>query len=313
MSGVTMVNLIHYLFLLCSLVLGAIILYVTYKILKRNKYIRKINFRDNNLLDKIYYKKTFKDRIYKKYYYKANLKKYFKDLNIYVPLHFLLIFDLILSFIVFQLSKTLLIAGIFYILFMISIFIVLEIIISKNELNLSNDILKFISILNRWIHVKEDIVFGFSKAREEQFHYPLDEMIHTFVVQIKSGMMVEDAFNSIIYRVDNQLLKEIFINLRQVNKRRGDLRKLLENYEQEIYKLESEFDKRNQKTLIEKITILGLILSIFIGTILYLNYYTLGQSFYLKTTEGKILLSVYSVVFMVGIALFIYFSKDDFR
>lgn len=180
--------------------------------------------------------------------------------------------------------------------------VILEIIGRINSQKTAQQLAGFITILNRWCSVKEDIFYAFERSIES-LDDPLKTYIAEMVIQIKSGIDPEIALDILQIKVNNEQFTEFIINIKQNIKSRGDTKKLLTNMESQFYKMKNEMDRRKISTLTDRVVIYIIMGLVFVIAAVILRYSPEGREYYLYTEQGKILLAIFSLVYAAGVYL----------
>lgn len=173
-------------------------------------------------------------------------------------------------------------------------------------------LVNFISSIYRWSSIKEDIVFCFEKTMQMGVGKPIDNYIHEFLIQINGGLSTIKALDIFSEKVDNEFFRTFIINIKHSVKCKGDLVKLLGNLEKEAYKIEEEFDRRKISLFKDK-----LVLYFVMFLVIFVFYFQLKTNvrvakFYLSTVVGSILLTIYSILFIIGFVVSIDLNKVEY-
>jgi len=167
---------------------------------------------------------------------------------------------------------------------------------------LSLEVSKFVSLLTRWAVIKEDIYYCFEKSLP-QINNPLQSYISDFMMHVKYSGHIGYAFDIIIDQTYNEMLRNIMINLQQTTYSKGDLKELLERLEEESYQIYGEHERRRSETYFDKLAIYFSMVCVLLMTIFVLLLNEEMRIFYLTTPFGKWLLSLFSVLFFIGVYL----------
>ncbi|MCH4887362.1 hypothetical protein EZV73_07255 [Acidaminobacter sp. JC074] len=167
---------------------------------------------------------------------------------------------------------------------------------------LSLEVTKLISSLTRWAIVKEDVYFCFAKS-VDQVEGPLKLYINDFLMQVKYSGHINFAFDHIINFTQHELLRNLMINLQQTAYCKGDLIGILERLEEESYLIFGEHERRKTDTYFDKLAIYFSIICVLVMTVFILTINVRMRSFYLETSVGNHILSVFSLLFIVGVYL----------
>lgn len=180
---------------------------------------------------------------------------------------------------------------------------VLDLMGKYNSEKIRSKLAEFISILNRWCSVKEDIFFAFEKSVESGVGEPLRTFIRDMVIQVNRGIDPLEALDILQMKVDNAQFKDFIVNIKKNIAHRGDIIKILSNLEEQFYKIEEEYTRRKISTYRDRL----LIYLVMVG-VLFLGYYFLKfnprvELFYLGTLQGKTLLALFSLLYAGGLYL----------
>jgi len=234
---------------------------------------------------------------------KSNIRSYVPFLNFY-SLCFvcLLIFCISFSFVfrvLLFVPSTVVVSFLFSLL---PIFL-LDIMGRRNSENIRRKLAEFISVLNRWCAVKEDIFYAFEKSIDSGIREPLRTFIRDMVIQVNRGIDPMDALDMLQMKVGNPQFKDFIINIKQNIKHRGDIRALLTNLENQFYKIEEEYNRRRISTYRDRVILYIVMFSILIIGYYFLKYNSKVEDFYLNTLQGKGLLTLFCVLYTAGLYL----------
>lgn len=192
-------------------------------------------------------------------------------------------------------------------------YFILDFIARSNSERVRRKMADFISLLNRWIDVKDDIFYAFKKAvgfeigKKNKSSGMMTEPLRTYIwdmlIQIEMGVDPLDALDNLDRKVDNYQFADFIINVKQIIKSRGNIKSLLSNMEDQYFKLEEEYNRRKISTLKDRVVIF---ISMFMtsGVAYYiLKYNARVSQFYLTTVPGQILLFVFSLMFLAGLII----------
>lgn len=162
---------------------------------------------------------------------------------------------------------------------------------------------EFISVLNRWCSVKEDIFYAFEKSIDSGIGEPLKTFIRDMVIQVRRGIEPVDALEMLWLKVDNLQFRDFIINIKQSIKHRGDIVRLLGNLEGQFYKIEEEYNRRRITTYKDRMLVYFVMFAV-----LFIAYYFIKSNpqieyFYLFSVQGKALLTLFSILYAVGFYL----------
>ena len=234
---------------------------------------------------------------------KSNIKRYIPFANFY-----LLIMICILIFaIAFKLTFNVLLfvpsAVVVSLLFSLIPLFVLDIMGKYNSEIIRKRLAEFISVLNRWCAVKEDIFYAFEKSLESGIGEPLNTFIRDMVIQVNRGIDPLDALNMLQMKVDNPQFKDFIINIKQNIKHRGNIRVLLTNLENQFYKIEEEYNRRRISTYRDRLLLYFVMFAVLLAGYYFLKLNDRVEKFYLGTVQGKSLLTLFSLLYAGGFYL----------
>ncbi len=243
---------------------------------------------------------TFIEKLSLKYIERSNIKEFIPFFKLeYLIVVSVIIFGISFSFIyrvLYFVPSAILIAS----LFSFSPFLILDILGRYNSARIRRELASFISILNRWCAVKEDLFYAFEKSVDSGIDEPLKMFITDMVVQVKRGIPREEALEMLRLKVNNSQFSNFIINVKMSMKNRGDIRKLLTVMEEQFYRIEEEFNRRNISTFRDRIFTYAIMVSFtFIGYG-FIKINPDVESFYLGTVSGKILLTAFCFIYAVG-------------
>lgn len=188
---------------------------------------------------------------------------------------------------------------------------VLDIMSKYNSEKVRKKLAGFISVLNRWCAVKEDIFYAFEKSIESGVGEPLKTYIRDAVIQVNRGVEPMEALSMLEMKVDNPQFKDFIVNIKQNVKHRGDIRKLLSNLEEQFYKIEEECNRRKISTYKDRIIIYFIMVLVLVVGYTFLNINPEVEQFYLTTDLGKLLLMFFCLLYALGFYLTVGISKFD--
>lgn len=177
---------------------------------------------------------------------------------------------------------------------------ILDIIAQYINKQLTLEVSKWISILTRWATVKEDIYYCFEKS-QDQIQGPLKQYVSQFLLQSKYTGQMNDAFEQFIDSTQHVMLRNLVINLQQAAQCQGDLVGLLERLEEESYEIFGESEKRSSETYFDKLAVCFSILCVFLMTIVVFLIHEPMRNYYLLTSFGQVMLTVFSLLFCLGV------------
>lgn len=234
---------------------------------------------------------------------KSNIRRYLPFMNFYSLC--------LLSFLIFALTFNLVYRILFFIpsttvvcfLFSLTPVFLLDLMGRYNSENIRRKLAEFISVLNRWCAVKEDIFYAFEKSLESGIGEPLNTFIRDMVIQVNRGIDPLDALNMLQMKVDNPQFKDFIINIKQNIKHRGNIRVLLTNLENQFYKIEEEYNRRRISTYRDRLLLYFVMFAVLLAGYYFLKLNDRVEKFYLGTVQGKSLLTLFSLLYAGGFYL----------
>lgn len=240
------------------------------------------------------------ERIELLYIEKSNIRRYIPFMNIYIlMLTVLLIFAVSFRH-VFRIlgfaPSAVVISGIVA----ATPLFLLELMARHNAETIRKKLSEYISILNRWCSVKENIMYAFEKSLESNIGEPLHTFIRDMVIQVNRGMDPCEALDMLRMKVDDAQFSDFIVNIKLSIRHRGDIRKLLTNLENQFYRIDEEYNRRKISTYRDRVVIYGVMLAVLPLSYFFITMSPKVGSFYLGTLNGKILLTVFSVMYVFG-------------
>ena len=162
---------------------------------------------------------------------------------------------------------------------------------------------EYISVLNRWCSVKEDIIYAFEKSLSSGIGEPLQTFIRDMVTQVNRGMGPEEALDILQEKVDNPQFRDFVLNIKLSMRHRGDITKLLSNLENQFYRIDEEYTRRRISTYKDRMLIYFVMVAVLAAVFLFIRFSAQVGRFYLYTVEGKLLLMVFSGMYALGFYL----------
>lgn len=237
------------------------------------------------------------------YIEKSNIRHYIPVMNVYI----LIILIILLFLVVYQpvnhllrfLPSSVVISG------MISIvpLFALDLLSRYNSEAVRKRLSEYISVLNRWCSVKEDIMYAFEKSLESNVGEPLQTFIRDMVIQVNRGMDTSDALDMLQMKVDNPQFRDFIVNIKLSLRHRGDIIKLLTNLENQFYKIDEEYNRRRISTYKDRLLIYFIMFAVLATAYFFMNFAPQIGDFYLRTLEGKLLLMAFSGMYAIGFYL----------
>ncbi|HOQ06363.1 MAG TPA: hypothetical protein PK127_02780 [Clostridiales bacterium] len=237
------------------------------------------------------------------YIEKSNIRRYIPFMNIYIlMLTVLLIFVSsyryvfrILGFV----PSAVVISGI---LSATPLFL-LELMARYNAETIRKKLSEYISVLNRWCSVKENIMYAFEKSLDSNIGEPLHTFVRDMVIQVNSGMDPCEALEMLQMKVDDVQFSDFIVNIKLSIRHRGDIKKLLTNLENQFYKIDEEYNRRRISTYRDRMVICAVMFAVLPLSYFFITMSPKVEIFYLGTLNGKILLTVFSIMYAVGFYL----------
>lgn len=268
-------------------------------------------YREVNSSNTITYNLNFISNLELKYIYRSNLNHVSKYINIYTLILLSIVLSTSIYFVLVSGLKNWLPALIIASIFFFVPFIIIELICKKNSVAVRQQYMNFISYLNRWITINDNILYGIEKTIDSGIGKPLNHYLEDFLRQVSLGMNISEALEILRLKANNSSFTVFVYNLQQVLKSRGDVPNLIMNLEYEAYKLEEEYTRRKLSTYGERV-----IVNVTYLMVLFVGYYMLNTNkvvaeFYLETTVGKYLIVFFSLLFFLAFILTIKMSRFE--
>jgi Flp pilus assembly protein TadB len=277
---------------------------VSIKLANMNKKLeeRLIENEIKKYTTKLDMKKGFIEKIEMNLIHRTNINKKFKylQLNAYILITIILIIFACSIKPIYSMTNWLPTSIIISAIISMIPVVILDIIGKINSQKTAQQLASFITILNRWCSVKEDIFYAFEKS-VETLDDPLKTYIAELVLQVKSGIDPDIALDILEIKINNEQFTEFIINIKQNIKSRGDTKKLLTNMESQFYKIKNEMDRRKISTLTDRVVIYLIMGLAFLVAVGILKYSPEGRAYYLFTEQGKMILTILSLIYAVGI------------
>lgn len=234
---------------------------------------------------------------------KSNIRHYIPFINFYTLLMVMLIIFVVIFKPVYEillfLPSTIVICSIFS---MIPV-LILDLMARYNSEKVRRKLAEFISVLNRWCAVRDDIFYAFDKSVDSGLGEPLKTFVRDMVIQVNRGIEPVEALEILQMKVDNSQFRDFIINIKQNLKYRGDIRKLLTNMEDQFYKIEEEYNRRRISTYRDRLTIYFVMFAVLLIGYSFLKFNPQVEEFYLGTFTGKTLLTFFSLLYISGLYL----------
>ena len=242
---------------------------------------------------------------------KSNIKSYISFASFYSLLLCCIVIFIIAFFLIYKTTLFVPSAIIISVLISLTPVFILDILAKYNSEKVRRKLAGFISILNRWCAVKEDIFYAFEKSLDSGIGEPLETYVRDMLVQASRGVDPLEALNMLLMKVDSSQFKDFIINIKQNVKHRGDIRKLLTNLEEQFYKIEEECNRRKISTYKDRITIYFIMVMVLVVGYTFLKINPQVEQFYLSTYQGKIILMFFSILYALGFYITLGIYKLD--
>ena len=162
---------------------------------------------------------------------------------------------------------------------------------------------EYISVLSRWCSVKENIMYAFEKSLDSNIGEPLQSFIRDMVIQVNRGMDPCEALDMLQMKVDDAQFSDFILNIKLSIRHRGDIKKLLANLENQFYKIDEEYNRRRISTYRDRVVIYAIMFAVLPISYFFISMSPKVGSFYLETLNGKLLLTVFTVMYAFGFYL----------
>lgn len=179
----------------------------------------------------------------------------------------------------------------------------LDLLVRYNAEMVRKKLSEYISVLNRWCSVKEDIMYAFEKSLGSGIGEPLHTFIRDMVTQVNRGMDAEEALDILQTKVDNSHFRDFVLNIKLSMRHRGDITKLLSNLETQFYRIDEEYNRRRISTYKDRMLIYFVMVAVLASVFLFIRFSAQVGEFYLNTVEGKLLLMIFSGMYAFGFYL----------
>lgn len=231
---------------------------------------------------------------------KSNIKRYlpFINFNMLVLLMaciFVIVLKPLYSTLAFMPS-----AIVISLLFSLVPVFILDIMARYNSEAVRKKLTEFISILNRWCSVREDLFYGFEKCVDSGIGEPLKTFIRDMVIQVKRGIEPTEALDMLQIKVDNIQFRDFIINIKQNIRHRGDILKLLSNLENQFYKIQEEYNRRRISTYRDRMLTYFVMFAVLFTAYFFIKFNPRIENYYFFTLQGKSLLTFFSMLYAAG-------------
>jgi Flp pilus assembly protein TadB len=234
---------------------------------------------------------------------KSNIRHYIPFMNIYMLIVviialFLLALNPVYGLLHFLPSSVVIAA----IISMVPLF-ALDLLARYNSEVIRKSLAEYVSVLNRWCSVKEDIMYAFEKSLDSSIGEPLRTFIRDMVIQVNRGMEPTEALDMLQLKVDNPQFRDFILNIKMSMKHRGDIIKLLTNLEEQFYRIDEEYTRRSISTYKDRLLIYFIMFAVLAVAYFFINFTPQIHSFYLQSTDGKLLLTLFCGMYVLGFYL----------
>jgi len=242
---------------------------------------------------------------------KSNIKNYIPFANVYLLIVCSIIIFITSFRVIYKITLFIPSAIILCSLIALTPIFILDIMAKYNSEKVRKKLAGFISVLNRWCTVKEDIFYAFEKSIESGIGEPLRTYIRDMIIQVNRGVEPLEAISMLEMKVDNPQFRDFIVNIKQNVKHRGEIRKLLSNLEEQFYKIEEEYNRRKISTYKDRVIIYFIMALVLIVGYAFLNINPQVKHFYLSTNMGKLLMMAFCVLYALGFYLTVGITKFD--
>lgn len=237
------------------------------------------------------------------YIVKSNIRHYIPFMNIYILILMLVVLFLLTYSRIYRLlgffPSTVVISGIFS---SIPVFL-LDLLTRYNSEAVRKKLSEYVSILSRWCSVKEDILYAFEKSLASGIGEPLQTFIRDMVIQVNRGMDPSEALDILQAKVDNPHFGDFIINIKLSLRYRGDIVRLLSNLESQFYRIDEEYNRRRISTYKDRMLIYFVMFAVPVTAYFFIGFTPQISDFYLRTMDGKMLLTVFCAMYALGFYL----------
>lgn len=237
------------------------------------------------------------------YIEKSNIRHYIPFLNLPVLLAISAILFIVVYRPVFKLLEFIPSAIVISAVISLIPLFALDLLSRYNSETVRKKLSEYISVLNRWCSVKEDIMYAFEKSLSSNIGEPLQTFIRDMVIQVNRGMDPSEALDLLQKKVDNPQFRDFVINIKLSLRHRGDMIKLLSNLESQFYRIDEEYNRRRISTYRDRMLIYFIMFAVLAAAYFFISFTPQVGNFYLHTMEGKLLLMVFSGMYALGFYL----------
>lgn len=310
MAIVLMVNTVLLIFFTCAsafLLAGSIdfrkTLYAGIERLNREYNEKRLRREFRRYGRNIPFRMSFVERIELYLIDKSNIRHFLPFMNFYALA--LLCFTIFASafWIVYNILFFVPSALIISLMFALIPVFILDIMGRYNSEKIRGKLAEFISVLNRWCAIKEDIFYAFEKSIDSNIGMPLKVFVRDMVIQVDRGINPMEAIEILMLKVGDPQFRDFIANIKQNIRHRGDTQRLLANLENQFYKIDEEYNRRRISTYKDRLlTYIVMFLVIFVGYF-FIRTNPAVREFYLNTLEGKSYLMLFCMLYACGLGL----------
>ncbi len=243
------------------------------------------------------------ERIELLYIEKSNIRHYLPFMNVYILILLVLLIYITAYGYVYRLLSFFPSAAVISGVVSLAPVFALELLARYNSETIRRRLSEYISVLNRWCTVKEDIIYAFEKSLGSNIGEPLQTFVRDMVIQVNRGMDPCEAMDMLRIKVDDPQFSDFAVNIKLSIQHRGDIKKLLTNLENQFYKIDEEYNRRKISTYKDRMLIYFIMFAVLAIAYFFISLSPKVGSFYLETLEGKLLLMVFSCMYALGFYL----------
>lgn len=104
--------------------------------------------------------------------------------------------------------------------------------------------LQLVSQLSRWCQVREDLMYAFERCLSTGLEDPMRQAVRAFLTRVRGGMSIEEALERFEHSFSEEHFRDLMVALKFNFHYRGDLPRLLEHMEAQLYRIEEELTHR---------------------------------------------------------------------
>lgn len=175
-----------------------------------------------------------------------------------------------------------------------SVFKLVQGYIEKRE---TGQITDFLTGMAKWSCVKNDLVYCLDKTHKNGLKGPLGKLIENALIRIYSGMDVVSAIGLMEREAACDDMRYIARNIGFAAEKGGDLKKLFKGMEEQFFMMEEEYFKRRISTLRDRGAAYMMMAMVMAAAIWFIGGNPAAREFYMGTTDGRLLILVFSLVF----------------